>query len=95
MRVSTTDLRAATALILDHLEGAGFSEIEIEDDYYWDIAADERYGKYETPKNLVLGQLTDDWNAISLILSRQRPPIGLSLVWLAAVMRRVGEKVVR
>jgi len=36
------------------------SEIEISNDYYWDISQDELYSPYEEPKNITLGQLSDD-----------------------------------
>lgn len=36
------------------------SEIEISNDYYWDISQDELYSPYAEPKNITLGQLSDD-----------------------------------
>lgn len=93
MLIKTDDLRKAVAVMLSHLDETGQNSVEIEDDYYWVIPQKECYNPYSTPTatNLTLGQLSDDWNEISSIISGQREPIGYSLVWLAAIIRRVGE----
>ena len=89
--VSTTELREALDAILRNLEEHGISEIELQDDYYWDVPQDERYGIREQPAQLDVGQLTDDVNELKRIVRGDSPPYGLGLIWLASVLRRIGE----
>lgn len=91
MKVSTNELHRATALLLRHLEHSGQKEFEISEDYYWNISPAARYDPYNEPKEITVGQLSDDWSEVKHILEGQREPLGYALVWLAAVLRRVGE----
>jgi hypothetical protein len=94
MNVSTEELRLAALMLLRHLEESGQKEFEIAEDFYWDVPADKRYGPYEEPKEHTMGQLSDDWSEISQMITGNREPVAYGLVWLAAVLRRVGEKAV-
>lgn len=91
MVIEVKELYKAIELILSHLEQSGQSQFEINDDYYWAISNDESYNPYITPTRLTLGQLTDDWNEISSILDGKKEPLGYSLVWISAIMKRIGE----
>jgi hypothetical protein len=92
MRVSTKELREATMLLLKHLDDTGQSEFEIEEDYYWSVPQDEAYVPYKSPGNLTLGQLSHDWEEVRHLVEGRREPLGYVMVWLSALMRRVGEK---
>lgn len=92
MRITTKELHAATSALLQHLEEIGQKEFEIDEDYYWFVPESEVYAPYQTPKDLTLGQLSHDVKEIVALAHGQREPLGYVLVWLAAVMRRVGEK---
>ena len=92
MRVTTKELRAAALALLDHLDNTGQTEFEIEEDYYWSVPQETVYAPYESPKELTLGQLSHDWEEVQKLAQGKRAPLGYVLIWLAAVMRRVGEK---
>jgi hypothetical protein len=94
MKVTTRELRQAAQQLLDHLDGLGQDSFEIDEDYYWSVPVDSRYDPANTPSNLTIGQLSDDWNEIRAINDKKREPVGFALVWLAAILRRVGEKAV-
>lgn len=94
MEVSTKDLRRVTQALLQHLEETGQTTFEIDDDYYWEIPAEKRYQPYEKPTELQLGQLSDDWTEVTRMVGGERKMIAYGLVWLSAVIRRVGEKAV-
>jgi len=94
MRVSTTDLRRAVGLLLQHLEDTGRPEFEINEDYYWFVPEGSRFNPYEKPKELTLGQLTDDWVEVKAIADGTKEPIGYALVWLSQLLLRIGEKAV-
>ncbi|MCP4347870.1 MAG: hypothetical protein GY795_20395 [Desulfobacterales bacterium] len=46
------------------------------------------------PSDCTLGQLSDDWSNLQKILNSENEPTGYALVWLASIMRTVGEEVV-
>jgi hypothetical protein len=94
MKVSTEELRRTALALLRHLEESGQKEFEIDEDFYWDVPADKRYAPYEEPKQLTIGQLSDDWSEVTRMSSGDREFVAYGLVWLAAVLRRVGEKAV-
>ena len=94
MRITTEELRAATLALLQHLDEIGQNEFEIDEDYYWFVPQDEAYSPYQTPKDLTLGQLSHDVKEVLALAQGRREPLGYVMVWLAAVMRRVGEKAV-
>lgn len=90
-KVTTAELRVALDAILCNLEENGVSEVELQDDHYWDVPQADRYGVHDQPTQLDVGQLTDDVNEVKRIVSGDAPPYGLGLIWLAAVLRRIGE----
>ncbi|MBK8219285.1 MAG: hypothetical protein IPK71_36635 [Myxococcales bacterium] len=92
MRVTTKELRTATLALLEHLDTIGQSELEIDDDYYWHVPMEDAYAPDRTPKELTLGQLSHDWDEVTALARGSKEPFGYALVWLAAVLRRVGER---
>lgn len=95
MRISTEEALLAAQKIVQHLEQAGWKEIEISQDFYWDISAERRYDPYEQPSEMTIGQLSEDWEHVLEIANGSAEPIGYALVWLANVLRAMGETVVR
>lgn len=91
MKITTDELRRATNTLFDYLDRTGQREFEIDDDFYWVIAEEERYAPYVEPKTLLMGQLSDDVEEVKRIADGSGTPVGRALVWLAAVLRRVGE----
>jgi len=81
-------------VLLQHLEESGQKEFEITEDFYWDVPADKRYEPYEEPKELTVGQLSDDWSEVTHMVNGDRELVAYGLVWLASVLRRIGEKAV-
>jgi hypothetical protein len=60
MKINIDNIQKIASLLLERLKESKGSEIEIKNDYYWDISEDELYSPYEEPKNITLGQLSDD-----------------------------------
>lgn len=94
MRVTTDELRRAAHALLNHLEESGHSVVEIDDDYYWSVAPEQRYDAYKQPDDLSIGQLSDDWAQVSAVANGEKEAVGYALVWLSSVLRAVGEKTV-
>jgi hypothetical protein len=93
VEVKIADLRLAAERILKHLEDSGHATIDIPWDYYWTVPAHHCYGRRDQPTEFTLGQLSDDWSEIKAIRDGKEP-IGYALVWLASLLRAVGERVV-
>lgn len=94
MKISTIDLRRATIALLQHLDETEQREFDFDEDFCWDVPADKRYLPYDKPGDLTMGQLSDDWSEVTQILEDRRQPVAYALVWLAAILRRVGEKAI-
>ncbi len=82
MKVQISDLRRAANALFDHLEQTGRTEIEVTEDFYWNIPEKHLYSVYTSPPEaeLTMGQLSDDWNEVTKIASGQRPPTAYALV---------------
>jgi hypothetical protein len=93
MRISVKDLRQATDRLMSHLEARGDS-VELAHDFYWAVPRDARYDAYREPKDLTVGQITDDWAELRKIGSGAGEPLAYALVWLGAVLTAVGDTVV-
>jgi len=91
VQVTIATLRALAEKLLSHVESTGYSAVEIPEDYYWDVPADRRYNPYQKPEDLTLGQLSDQWSELEKILADKKAILNCDLVWLAAILRRVGE----
>lgn len=91
MTIDIGELRSIVAVLLDSAEECG-KQIDVSADYYWDVPKESRYDTYDPPPELTIGQLSDDWNELQRIRRGQTPAIPYALVWLAAVIRRIGEE---
>ncbi len=60
-------------------------------DYYWNIPVAEKYDIYNKPANFDIGQISDDWQELVDMSSSEDDPILYNFVWLASVLRAVGE----
>lgn len=92
MRIKIADLRRAADLLIQHLSESGVESIELEDDLYWDLPTSIRYDVHADVPGAETGRIGDDWREVQGMLEGRQAPIGYGLVWLAAVLRRVGEK---
>lgn len=95
MRIPVADLRKVADRLFDHMNSIGISEVDIQSDFYWAIPKQERRDVYKDPTGLTTGQLSDDWHELQMILSGESEPIAFAFVWLSALLREVGEEVVR
>jgi hypothetical protein len=94
VHITVSELRRAANVLFDHLEATGQGEIELTEDYYWNIPNDRLYLPEAPPaESLDSGQLTSDWEEL-LPVGRDHDPVpSHDLVHLAALLRFVGAKV--
>ncbi len=95
MEVTIFQLRAIAEKLFSHFENLGYDSVEITEDYYWNIPEEQKYDVLNDPKDLDVGQLTDDWEFLQSVLEEDRDPINYDLVWLGKILEVIGEKAVR
>jgi len=94
VKVKLDDLEATTNILFQHLRDLGVTEFEISDDYYWDVPADALYDPLKDPSTLDLGQLSHDHERLLAIQAGKNEPISYGFVWLSAILRWVGQRIV-
>lgn len=64
MKIDLDKLEQAISILLSQFKKNTGNEIEIKNDFYWDMSTEDIYNPYIEPKNVSLGQLTDDWQTL-------------------------------
>lgn len=95
MQIDVSKLREISEKLLSHLENNGYDQVELEVDFYWNIPEEEKYKMENSPKDLDIGQLDEDWDFLQELLKQDHEPIGYEFVWLGKILEAIGEKVVR
>lgn len=91
MKVKIKELRKVADKIFLHLEKTGRSSIDVRHEFYWHIPSEIIYDNYEEPNSFTIGQLSNDWQHLEAILQNEEITNGYALVWLASIMRAIGE----
>ena len=91
------DLRAlqkAVNRLFDHvIIDKGISEVELRSDLYWEIAQADIRDLSKTPVELEVGNLNDDWEFVSSLVSEEVEPVVCQLTEIAPLLRYIGENV--
>ncbi len=88
--VHLDEIEKAIHLVIEHLNNQHIAVAELPEDYYWEISEEQRYDPAQNPKDLSLGQLSEDWDRVQQIVKGDAPPVGYALVWLASLLRKIG-----
>ena len=94
MKIDIIQLRTACDILWEHLRDLGIDSVNIPHDYYWSVSRQDAYRLDSEPATLVVGQLSDDWQAIQRVLEPDRDAIAYDFVKVSAILRAVGEEVV-
>ena len=93
MKIETTDLIDVIDGLKANLLEAFPEGINVEDeDFYWQINADELYDPTKEPEVNELGQLSDDWDELLKLKKEGRIPISYDLTRLAVILQIVRKK---
>jgi hypothetical protein len=92
MKVELSELRRAANRLFDHLEQQGVQRVEFTHDHYWSVPREARHNLYEEPRQLEVGQLSEDLANLRSLSSASESVISYGLVWLAEVLREIGEQ---
>ena len=91
MDVNVNELRDVANKLFDHLLQSGHEMVTIPHDYYWSIPSELRHDPYSQPKEFTLGQFSSDIEELSRINNGTDEPFAFALVWLASIIREIGE----
>lgn len=94
-QIDIASFRNAFLNISDYLDEEGITTIDLDHDYYWAIDFDELFNVYETPSDLTIGQLYDDWEQIERLSKDVKDITPFDLIWFASVCRYVGERLMQ
>jgi len=95
MEVNIRQLREVTDKIFSHLLEDGVEKLDLTADYYWQIPREFLYDKYDEPKSFTMGQLSEDLTFVEEIREGVRSPVAYGLVWIASLLRYIGEEIVK
>ncbi|MBD0742225.1 hypothetical protein [Streptomyces sp. CBMA152] len=93
VQITIDQLRRAFDMALRHIESSAGPMVTLKEDLFWSVPADELYRIDAEPQDLTIGQLSESWQHVEDLLARQDPAVGHHLVWLADVIRAIGQDV--
>jgi hypothetical protein len=88
------ELKARICALLDHVKSVHGETIQLGEDYYWDVSAEQLYRVTEEaipPKEI--GSLYEDWEFLSDLKDADYSGPALMLKKAAPLLRYIGEKV--
>jgi hypothetical protein len=90
LSTSVPELRRIANVLLDHLEASTGTAVDLAHDFYWFLDPADRRDVYREPSDGTIGQLSENLtNLRSSVESGDE--VGYCLVWLAEILRTVGE----
>ncbi|WP_328489991.1 hypothetical protein [Streptomyces zaomyceticus] len=93
VQIPIDQLRRALDVALRHIEASAGPTVTLREDLFWSVSADELYSVDSEPLALTIGQLSESWQHVEDLLARQDRAVGYHLVWLADVMRAIGQDI--
>lgn len=64
MEIDIKELAQITQQLLAEFTKANGDVLPLEKDCYWEMSSNEIYNPYQEPKELTLGQLSEDWEGL-------------------------------
>ncbi|MFJ5634352.1 hypothetical protein ACIQF5_17130 [Streptomyces goshikiensis] len=93
--ITLDGLRRAFEVALQHIEVSVGETVALERDYFWSVPGDELYDVLNEPRTITIGQLSESWQHLEDLLAEPDRVVGHHLVWLADVLRAIGQDVTR
>ncbi len=93
LKITLEEVRQIALLLLKHVEETAGATVELDKDMFWSVPSPELYDVYATPE-LTVGQLSESWASLQAMDSGEGPSVSYGLVWLADVLRAIGQELV-
>ena len=87
MKINIDEIQKITSLLLSKLREQKGNEVELGNDFYWDISSDELYKPYDDPENISLGQLSDDLKEVQRLSQSSDGAIPYDLKRVAEILK--------
>ncbi|MGA8725422.1 MAG: hypothetical protein WB565_10280 [Acidimicrobiales bacterium] len=94
LRIPIASLKAMCETLLDRVSSSEGDSVLIEHDYFWSITRDERTEVSLRPESLTIGQVSECWSNLERMLEDPSREITFGLVWLAEILRTIGDEIV-
>ncbi|MFF2996991.1 hypothetical protein ACFVTC_20910 [Streptomyces sp. NPDC057950] len=93
VQIPIDQLRRALDVALRHIEASAGPTVTLKEDLFRSVPVDELYDVGREPQDLTIGQLSVSWQHLEDLLARQDQAVGYHLLWLANVIRAIGQDV--
>ncbi|MFI6084705.1 hypothetical protein ACIBBB_27665 [Streptomyces sp. NPDC051217] len=84
-------LKSVLDLLVERIR-AGEQVLEINKEAFWSVPPDQAYEIYSEPRDLTIGMLSESWGHLEDMLSDPDRVVGQGFVWLAEVLRAIGDE---
>ncbi|MEV4430149.1 hypothetical protein ACN9M0_34290 [Streptomyces sp. R-07] len=64
-------------------------------DYFWSVRATNSTTSPNEPRTITIGQLSESWEHLEDLVANPDRAVGHHLVWLADVLRAIGQSTTR
>ncbi|GGC83413.1 hypothetical protein [Undibacterium terreum] len=92
--INLEEFRSVVNAIFSHLiDDLKIKEIELTEDYYWEILESSLYKFDQDPPSPRIGSLADDLDFLSSLLSDKSHAIPIMFLHVAPVLRFIGQNV--
>src|SRR4029450_2259796 len=92
--IPTGELRRVFEILLTHVARGSEDELAIGKDYFWSVPSPAMYEVHTEPNALTIGRVSESWGNLEAMLQDESKLIGYGLVWLADVLRALGDHAV-
>ena len=89
--IAVDDLKRALDILLARVAVNGI--VRVDRDAFWAVPSQDAYDIYREPSELTIGMVSESMANISALLLEPDRAIDHGLVWLAEVLRAVGDEV--
>lgn len=92
--INLRELQQLTNRLFDHvIKTRGVEMVELKQDYYWNIPADQLYDVKNDVKQADVGSLYADWEFVQPLTDKETEPVALQFTEVAPLLRYIGEVV--
>lgn len=95
VKVSIDLLERVFPILIRHLRELEGGEVHLDYDPYWSLPLDQVCDVYQTPTDLDVGQITECIEWLTALSEDPERALAYHLVWLADVLRAMGQAIVK
>ena len=92
-RITIDEIQKILLLLIEKLRNTVDNNIILKNDFYWNIASNQLYNPYTEPKDITLGQLSDDLSTVRRLLEHEDEALPHDLIKVAEIIKAIGWQV--